>query len=302
MFIEFVEDKHTKQVTLENDFLATSFLNNKSLLTVITEEKMIRGITVLGSELFLVRNKMSQISVYDSDSFLFKHCLDIPDSTNPITVVACKHNNCLYVGDVDLQRKLYFIHRYDHESSSVIKKWSLAGRSDGLSVTKKYNVLATLFTQRTIEEYTSNGNCIRIINLDINMDYPCHCFELSNDQFVVSHGCKDTLQRVCIVDNNGRIIQSYGGPTGSGVGQMHGPSHIAVDKHGHVIVADQFNDRVVLLSPTLTHLGYILIPGYKLYGTWAIHLDTLHNRLYFGDVGNGGRLFVIQCEDHALFK
>jgi len=74
---------------------------------------------------------------------------------------------------------------------------------------------------------------------------------------------------------------------------MHGPRNIAVDKHGNVLVVDCFNYRVELLSPTLTHLGYISIPGYVLDEPWALHLDELNHRLYFGD----DRLFVLQLED-----
>jgi len=237
MLIKFVEDKYTKQVTLENDCSAASFLENTTLLNVITEKTKIRGITVLGTELFVLRDNMPQMSVYDSDSFMFKHCLHVSNSTNLVSVVACTHNNCLYLSDSDSQKKLNIIHRKDHQSSSATMKctkWSLAGKSEGLSVTKKYNVLVTLVHMKRIEEYTPDGNCIRIINLDINMDSPIHCFELSNDQFVVSYCYKDSLHRVCIVGNNVCIIQSYGGLPGSGVGHMHCPRHIAVDNHGNV--------------------------------------------------------------------
>jgi len=67
---------------------------------------------------------------------------------------------------------------------------------------------------------------------------------------------------------------------------------MAVDIHGHVIVTDWYNDRVELLSPTLTHLGYMQIPGYKLTRPRALHLDELTHRLYIGE-SLGGRLFVL---------
>jgi len=73
---------------------------------------------------------------------------------------------------------------------------------------------------------------------------------------------------------------------------MYEPRQLAVDKHGHVMVADWGNDRVELLSPILTHLGYIEIPGYKLNGSSALHLDELNHRLYIGEQ-LGGQVFVL---------
>jgi len=87
---------------------------------------------------------------------------------------------------------------------------------------------------------------------------------------------------------NGCIVQSYSTPAGSDVWPV---DRIAVDTHGHVIFADWYHDRVELLSPTLTHLGYIQIPGCKLYSPRALHLDELTHRLYIGEYF--GRLFVL---------
>jgi len=74
---------------------------------------------------------------------------------------------------------------------------------------------------------------------------------------------------------------------------MNSPCHIAVDKHDRVMVADLGNVRVVLLSPTLTHLGYVItITGHHLNTPYALHLDELKHLLYIGEHG-GGRQFVL---------
>jgi len=91
---------------------------------------------------------------------------------------------------------------------------------------------------------------------------------------------------------NGCIVQSNCGPAGSAVGQMERPYRMAVDKDGHVMVTDDRNGRVELFSPTLTHLGYLQIPGYSLIDPWAIYLDELTHRLYIGELAKG-RLFVL---------
>jgi len=98
---------------------------------------------------------------------------------------------------------------------------------------------------------------------------------------------------VCIVNTRGRIIQCYGGAEGSSVGQLNIPGHLAVDRHGSVLVIDWGNKRVVLLSPSLSHLGYIEIPGHNFIIPFALHLDELTHRLYIEELTITGRVYVL---------
>jgi len=67
---------------------------------------------------------------------------------------------------------------------------------------------------------------------------------------------------------------------------------MAVDIHGNVLVTDSDNNRVQLLSPTLTYFGDIAIPGHELNYPYALHFDELNHRLYIGE-WNSGRMFVL---------
>ena len=96
---------------------------------------------------------------------------------------------------------------------------------------------------------------------------------------------------------SGSIIQCYGRARGSDDGQLYNPRHLAVDRHGNVLVADYGNNRVVLLSPSLTHLGNITVPGHELSGPYALHLDLLTHRLYIGESSSTGRVFVLGVDD-----
>ena len=169
----------------------------------------------------------------------------------------------------------------------------MGGWCGGLSETSTYSVLVTLYDTKQIKEYTTDGSLMREISLDSSMERPWHSVQLSSDRLVVSHGWGGSLNRVCIVDMSGRINQSYGGSRGSGVGQLHVPSHLAVDRYGNVLVADMWNHRVVLLSPSLTHLGYITVSGHKLSYPWALHLDQLNHRLYIGEWDIPGCVIVL---------
>jgi len=273
------------------DVKSASFSAKPLLHHVIQETGRVSGITVVGSQLFAIQRILFSgrgiVDVYITNTFTLTRKIEIPDSKNLVAIVSCVHNNCLYLCDDTGEKSI--IHRYDLQLNNVINKWSIGGASEGLSVTSSYNVLVTLPNIKQIQEYTPSGGLIREINLSRCMNTPHHSIQLSNDQFVVCYSkiINKGESGVCIIGMNGHIIQSYGGQQGSDVGQMGRPCQIAVDKHGYnvMMLADIHKHRVEILSPSLTHLGYIEIPGHQLIGPRTLHLDELNRRLYVGEFG-----------------
>jgi len=264
----------------QKEFNATQFLSKPTLLSVINAGD-IRGLTIHGSELFVVRSASSQLSVYNTKNFTLTRNMTIENSIDMREMVASPGGNSLYISDPGLRG----VHRYDL-SNNVHTQWSVGGQGRGLFVKKNNNILVTVWDALVVKEYTPGGKLIREIPLDSSMKTPWHSIELSNGQFIVCHGNNGTasMHRVCIVDVNGRIIKCYGGAHGSRIGELQVPKHLAVDSQGNVLVADWANHRVVLLSPSLEHLGYIPIPGHQqLSYPWTLHLDELNRRLYIGE-------------------
>jgi len=262
----------------------TQFLINSSVVNVVpTTGKSVSGITVLGREVFVVRYT-SEVFVYNSTSFTSISNISIPGSQLR-KIVSCSHYNCLYA--IDSKQRL--VYRHDL-SNNVTTNWSVSGECWALSLTKCYNVLITLYSNR-FQEYTTDGCFIRQISLVDCMDCLMHCVQLSTGNFVVCHFGRN--HRVCIVDPSGHIILSYGTSNGSGVGQLNYPCHLAVDTHDNVLVADCNNNRVQLLSPSLTYLGDLVIPGHQLNKPATLHVNELNHRLYIGEFG-GERIFVLR--------
>jgi len=262
---------------------AFSFLNEPTLLSVISGNKLLYGITVLGGQLFAIQ---SVPHVYNTTTFNLTRIIPISGSKHLSAIVASPRYNCFYASDFGLE----LVHRYDL-TNNVVTKWSVGGNSYGISITRSYHLLVTVYTSNQLKEYTQDGNLVRVINLDRSMERPWNAVELSNDQFVVSH---DTpLHRVCIVNASGRIIRSYGGYAGSSIGMLNKPRGLAVDVNGNVLVADSLNGRVVVLSPSLQHLGDITIPGYQLMEPMGLHFNDLQRRLYVGEHSYTGRVFVL---------
>ena len=138
---------------------------------------------------------------------------------------------------------------------------------------------------RKLKEFTTHGEQLREITLQPDIVNPWHAIQLSNSQFVVCHGdATDPVHRVCIVDTDGRVIQSYGGPKGSAtVGQLNVPCHLAVDKNGFIFVADLNNRRVLLLSPTLSYVREIVSSDQLKWKPRRLCLDSDRRRLYVAE-------------------
>ena len=85
-------------------------------------------------------------------------------------------------------------------------------------------------------EYAITGQQMRAISLPQNITNPTHAIQMDNDRFLVSH--VDSLNRVCLIDNKGKLIKSYGGARGSLPGQLGYPYHLVADGKGNCLVVE----------------------------------------------------------------
>ena len=100
--------------------------------------------------------------------------------------------------------------------------WSVGGNCCSFSLTAANNLLVTMNNDIQIKEFTPDGQLIREISLDTSIQGPWHSVQYSDDLIVVSDNGRprNEIHQVCMIDMNGRIIRSYGGPSGSGVGEL----------------------------------------------------------------------------------
>jgi len=133
---------------------ALSFLANSTSLRIIgpSVNVSIRGITVLGSELFAVRGSSGQVNVYNTNNFMATRIISITGSSSLCAIVASPRYNCLYISDVVLN----VVHRYNL-SNNVITMWSVGGECWGLSLTSTHNVLVTLQDTKQIRNTHRTG-------------------------------------------------------------------------------------------------------------------------------------------------
>jgi len=75
--------------------------------------------------------------------------------------------------------------------------------------------------------------------------------------------------------------------------KMNGVSGLAVDKHGNILVADELNDRLLVIDGSLSsaHEMSVSVDG-GLKSPYALWYDKSRGRLYIGE-WRGGRVIVI---------
>ena len=220
----------------------------------IPVDEHVLGVTSVGDELLmLLRRDDNQVAVYSVNDYRRLRRVHLPGlkGHDAADLTSCVRHKCLYACDWNNK----CIHRCDLISSTV-SKWSVPDRPCGLSVTPGCcNLLVTCQEpSKLVEMCADSGQLVREITLQSDIKSLHHAVQLTTGEHVVCHGSawKKGLHRVCLVDVEGRVTRSYGGPRGSGVGHLNAPRHLAVDEDSQFIfVADQYNDRVVLLSLTL---------------------------------------------------
>jgi len=246
----------------------------------LTRGLLITGVTSLDNEIFLVMDKeRDQVQVYDVITYRLQRCLTVPNAHSVAGITSCEHYHCLYISDDD-DDDLKCVHRLEVDGAGT--QWPVNDRPKGLSVNAAHNVIVTCPAVRKIKEFSSHGDLLRELTLPDDVSHPLHTIQSRSGQFIVCHGGgNDPFHRVCMISADGRhIVHSHGGHRGSVIGQYDEPRHLAVDDSEHVYVADSWNNRVTLLSPTLNYIREVAstkkLKGYP----HAMCLDVQRRRLY----------------------
>jgi len=259
-----------------------------SVTHVIPKGNYVGGVTSLGNDVFVVRRKDKQIEVYDAVTFTLQRCLTVPHLGSRVFGLAvCPRNKCIYASDCDNSS----VHRVELSGSNAVMKWSVAREPAGLTVNRAQNLLVVSRDESKLQEFTTHGTLLRNIQMSSGTGSPLDAIDLPTGQFVVSY--YGSFHGVCVVDTTGAVIRSYGGQRGSRLTEMNHPAGLAVDKHGNILVADQANNRLLVLDGSLTsaHEMSVSVDGGLNYpfGLWY---DKSRGRLYIGE-WSGGRVIVI---------
>jgi len=288
------------KILLQSDVV---YVESKSsslhVLHVIPGRNAVTGVTSLDDDVFVVRlsfKHQQQIEVYDTKTFTLQRHITVPGlGRDSYGLAACPHNNCLYASDHNNDS----VHRVELSGRNAVMKWSVAYRPLGLSVNSEHNLLVVSRSERKLQIFTTRGTLLQNIQLQADIENPRHAVQLPTGQFLVSHSGS---LHVCLVGVDGAVVRSYGGQEGSQVTPMNYPAGLAVDREGRVLVADSYNDRLLVIDQSLSsaHEMSVCLDG-GLKGPYRLWYDQSRRLLYIGECS--GRVIVIgSLKDFQLRK
>ena len=267
---------------------------------VIPQGNRVGGVTSLGDDVFVVRHESQEkIEVYDANTFTLQRHITVPGlSSFPNGLTACPYNSCLYASD-PVKNKIRRVHLsdtwmkrfvYKVKLPGVVTKWSVARYPAGLSVNNEHNLLVVSSGEYMLQIFTTYGTLLQDIQLQADIESPCqyrHAVQLPTGQFLVSHA--GSLHRVCLV---GAVVRSYGGRRGSQLTQLNCPAGLAVDREGRVLVADHYNNRLLVIDQSLSsaHEMSVCVDG-GLERPSSLWYDQSRRRLCIGELN--GRVIAI---------
>jgi len=261
---------------------------------VIPKGNQVHGITSLGDKVFVLRyNSQQKIKVYDANTFTLQRHITVPELGKlSFGLAACPANKCLYASDWHYAS----VHRVDLSGSNAVMKWSVALNPAGLSVNSEHNLLVVSNGEHKLQIFTTHGTLLQNIQLQADVERPYHAVQLFTGQFLVSHSF--SLHRVCLVGVDGAVVRSFGGQPGSQLTQTKEARGLAVDREGRVLIADEWNNRLLVIDQSLSsaHEISVCIDG-GLKRPFSLWYDQSRRRLYIGETTGGRAIVIDNLED-----
>jgi len=250
----------------------------------------VTAVTSLGDEVFVARWKSQQVEVYDAVTLTLQRHLTVP-ALGTEGIAVCPINNCLYASDWNKNS----VHRVELSGSNAVKKWRVASRPAGLSVNSEHNLIVTSLEATKLQEYTTHGSLVREICLKADVIWPWHAIQLSTGDYVVSQSTSPGV--VSVVGVDGQVVRSCGPSQSSDVGQMKGPTSLAVTKNDDILVADECINRILSIKSSLGSVRELALSvDGGIQRPQGLCLDESRGRLYVGERCGECRVLVF---DHV---
>ena len=220
----------------------------------------VRGVTQLHDVVHVVCWESSSIVRFNATTLQRLPDINVKGLREPWDIAACQQTSQLYIpGNPGA-----CIWRVSADGADI-KRWWSKSESDTfkpwmLSVTSTRLLMTSCSTSKLMQ-LDAVGNELRRVQLPRYME-PHHAVESPTGTFIVSH--KNTPQldqyQVSEVNTWGEVLRHF---SGFRLPILGWPSHVTVDSHGNILVADYGNRRILLLDAQLK-LRRVIIDEHQL--------------------------------------
>src|SRR6218665_473593 len=207
--------------------------------------------------------------------------IDATGLFDPVDIKSSPKHHCIYIFDwIGESNEILRV----ASDGKLISKWKTGDDGGYISTTLEANVILSVWDKSLLKEFTADGLLLREIQLSASINELRIAIKLPNGHFIISQGeTAESEHRVCLVDDKGAVLKSIGGEQGSSNGEFHSPNYLVVDESGFILVADQNNRRVVLLSPDLEFQKEVIQERDDLRYPVRMDLDHTSGRLFVAD-------------------
>jgi hypothetical protein len=242
------------------EYVVRPYQLHPQLLLTLHGQRMVAGLALLRNKLYIVYDESSAVKVYSICHMPYEPLqgVHVNGLRRPVDLMASDLSNCLYIVDLS-SGCVWRVKELDHS----VDKWVSVENAIRLSSTTDGLVMVLVAVDAegrypndsyrgVLNIYSPDGELLRIIRLSRDIANPQHAIQTADNLFIVCHGNHITeLNRVCQVNVDGDVVNSYGGSGGSRLGQLSGPVYMALDNDGQILVVEFPNRRVILFDSRL---------------------------------------------------
>lgn len=228
---------------------------------------IITGITLLSNKLYIAYKKCSTIKVYNnvSSSFDFERNLETRDLLiDPFDIASSKASKCLYVVDMRSDQSFHWHIKMLDINGNLLRNWYLDDYECRLSVNVS-NIIVCLPNKQQLVEYSYEGWKVCKVSLakDERFDKLWHAIKLNKTRYVVSHRLPQSDEhQVSILEIHGTTDNySVVFATSPKICGLNTPISLVHDRKGRILVAENLNNRVLLIDPDSKTCEVILRDG-----------------------------------------
>lgn len=260
-----------------------------------TVNHSLHGIAALQNNIYALSQSPNSILVFDDKSpFALTRSIGLGDLREPCDMAGCQVAHCLYVADAVRNSVWKVSTGEDHDVSCWLEEEK---RVSTLSVSSLGEVAVLRKGQKcTLSIYSEDATLIHYVLLVGELSNALHAVQKSNGNFVVAFGAG--LQfGICEITKIGTVVHRFN--VKDEALQVKYPCHLARGLGDQILVADFYNNRVVLLDSELKICVEILSKGHnELSFPWRLCYGESCQQLVVVHGGNKvacGRAKIVVC-------